>query len=242
MSDPAPSPQKILEPCRGRQGHCFDQALVPTFASVEQNVLSLRNGKACGQDGMTAELLQLHFAISARALLPVFVKWILGIQEPLEFREVSRGALSMPLGKKAAAAFTCSKFRAICCRVSRASSCTNTFARVFFALSNPTPSPRTSLAQCRRSVQPSPKPKTSLGQPNASQDSVVAAFCVLPSAPCGVLTPKRPYCDGVLQLFCFCKAFPPPTPRTTLRRCPRVVLLCRALSPTNTQNEPTTLS
>ena len=88
---------------------CFDLAVVPTLTAVEQNVLSLRRGKACGQDGLTAELLQLSAVASARALLPVFVKSILGVQEPVEFR----GGALMPLAKKAAAAFSCSKFRAI---------------------------------------------------------------------------------------------------------------------------------
>ena len=88
---------------------CFDFRLVPTLTSVEQNVLGLRKGKACGQDGFTAELLQLSAVASARALLPVFVKSILGVQEPVEFR----GGALMPLAKKAATAFTCSKFRAI---------------------------------------------------------------------------------------------------------------------------------
>ena len=88
---------------------CFDLAVVPTLTTVEQNVLSLRRGKACGQDGLTAELLQLSAVASARALLPIFVKSILGVQEPVEFR----GGALMPLAKKAAAAFSCSKFRAI---------------------------------------------------------------------------------------------------------------------------------
>ena len=88
---------------------CFDLGVVPTLTSVEQNVLGLRKGKACGQDGFTAELLQLSAIASARTLLPVFVKSILGVQEPVEFR----GGALMPLAKKAAAAFSCSKFRAI---------------------------------------------------------------------------------------------------------------------------------
>ena len=88
---------------------CFDLAVVPTLTSVEQTVLALKKGKACGQDGLTAELLQAHSALSARALLPVFVKSTLSIQEPIEFR----GGALMPLAKKATAAFTCSKFRAI---------------------------------------------------------------------------------------------------------------------------------
>eukprot|EP00439_Symbiodinium_sp_Y106_P080027 s853_g18.t2 len=119
-------------------GEKLEPGVVPTLTSVEQNVLGLRKGKACGQDGFTAELLQLSAIASARTLLPrkgkacgqdgftaellqlsaiasartllpVFVKSILGVQEPVEFR----GGALMPLAKKAAAAFSCSKFRAI---------------------------------------------------------------------------------------------------------------------------------
>ena len=91
------------------QTPCFDLAVVPTLTNVEQSVLGLKNGKACGQDGLTAELLKVHSQGAARALLPVFVKGILGVQEPLEFR----GGALMPLAKKASAAFDCTKFRAI---------------------------------------------------------------------------------------------------------------------------------
>ncbi|CAE7233843.1 unnamed protein product [Symbiodinium necroappetens] len=91
------------------QAPCFDLAVVPTLTSVEQSVLGLKHGKACGQDGLTAELLKVHSSGAARALLPVFVKGILGVQEPLEFR----GGALMPLAKKASAAFDCTKFRAI---------------------------------------------------------------------------------------------------------------------------------
>ena len=76
---------------------CFDLGVVPTLTSVEQNVLGLRKGKACGQDGFTAELLQLSAIASARTLLPVVVKSILGVQEPVEFR----GGALMPLAKTA---------------------------------------------------------------------------------------------------------------------------------------------
>ncbi|CAE7942908.1 unnamed protein product, partial [Symbiodinium necroappetens] len=91
------------------QTPCFDLAVVPTLTSVEQSVLGLKHGKACGQDGLTAELLKVHSRGAARALLPVFVKGILGVQEPLELR----GGALMPLAKKASAAFDCTKFRAI---------------------------------------------------------------------------------------------------------------------------------
>ena len=91
------------------QQPCFDFQIVPSLTTVEQSILSLKRGKACGQDGITAELLRHHTALSARALLPVFVKSILGAQEPVEYR----GGALMPLAKKASAAFSCAKFRAI---------------------------------------------------------------------------------------------------------------------------------
>ncbi|CAE7889137.1 hypothetical protein AK812_SmicGene17289 [Symbiodinium microadriaticum] len=91
------------------QQTCFDLSIVPTLTSVEQSILSLKRGKACGQDGLTAELLRNSTSLSARALLPVFVKSILGAQEPIEYR----GGALMPLAKKASSAFACAKFRAI---------------------------------------------------------------------------------------------------------------------------------
>ena len=91
------------------QQSCFDFRIVPSLTTVEQSILSLKRGKACGQDGITAELLRHSTAMSARALLPVFVKSILGAQEPIEYR----GGALMPLAKKASAAFSCAKFRAI---------------------------------------------------------------------------------------------------------------------------------
>ncbi|CAE7942657.1 CFDP2 [Symbiodinium necroappetens] len=87
----------------------FDFRIVPSLTTVEQSILSLKRGKACGQDGLTAELLRNSTALSARALLPVFVKSILGAQEPVEYR----GGALMPLAKKASSAFSCAKFRAI---------------------------------------------------------------------------------------------------------------------------------
>ncbi|CAE7403217.1 unnamed protein product [Symbiodinium sp. CCMP2592] len=97
----------------------FAIGVVPSLSSIEQIVLGLKRGKACGQDGVTAELLRASPALSARALLPVFVESVLAAQEPLEFR----GGTLMPLAKKASAAFSCSKFRPFYFRVCPAKSC-----------------------------------------------------------------------------------------------------------------------
>ncbi|CAE7291037.1 zntD [Symbiodinium sp. CCMP2592] len=71
----------------------FDRGLLPSLAELEASVLQLKRGKAAGADG----------------LLPLFVKSLLTLREPVEFK----GGALMTLAKKAAAAFTCDRYRSI---------------------------------------------------------------------------------------------------------------------------------
>ena len=90
-------------------GPVFELDAVPTLASMEATMLQLKRGRACGLDGITAELLQIDAVHFARCLLPVTVKSTLSLREPTAFR----GGHLMVLAKKALAAVECQDFRSI---------------------------------------------------------------------------------------------------------------------------------
>ncbi|CAE7337947.1 CFDP2 [Symbiodinium sp. CCMP2592] len=87
----------------------FDPLLLPSLGELEGSVLQLKRGKAAGPDGVTSELLKLAVPTAARQLLPLFVKSLLTLREPIEFK----GGALMTLAKKASAAFECDKYRSI---------------------------------------------------------------------------------------------------------------------------------
>ena len=74
----------------------FDCSAVPTLFQVEQVVLGLRNNRASGPDGITAEVLKTCAPVTTRQLLPVIVKTVLRLQEPVSWR----GGNLMVLAKK----------------------------------------------------------------------------------------------------------------------------------------------
>ena len=87
----------------------LDMRLLPTLAAVEQHILSAKVSKAVGPDGISAELLRLDVPITARQLLPVFLKSCLKVQEPVVFR----GGDLCCLAKKAGQVMTCEAYRSI---------------------------------------------------------------------------------------------------------------------------------
>ncbi|CAE7293014.1 CFDP2 [Symbiodinium sp. CCMP2592] len=87
----------------------FDPRLLPSLDELERSVLQLKRGKAAGPDGVTSELLKLAVPTAARHLLPLFVKSLLTLREPVEFK----GGALMTLAKKASAAFECDRYRSI---------------------------------------------------------------------------------------------------------------------------------
>ncbi|CAE7638887.1 CFDP2 [Symbiodinium sp. CCMP2592] len=87
----------------------FDPRLLPSLTELETSVLQLKRGKAAGPDGVTSELLKLAVPTAARQLLPLFVKSLLTVREPIEFK----GGALMTLTKKAASAFECDRYRSI---------------------------------------------------------------------------------------------------------------------------------
>ncbi|CAE7935509.1 rsmH, partial [Symbiodinium necroappetens] len=64
----------------------FDLSAIPTLTQAEQTILRLRNGKAAGPDGLTAEVYRLHPPTTARRLAPLLLKVSLRIQEPVGWR------------------------------------------------------------------------------------------------------------------------------------------------------------
>ena len=91
------------------QAPVFDLAALPTLMDLEQQLVALRNDKAAGPDGITAEVLKLNAASVARTLYPLCLKSALGVREPVDWR----GGCLMALAKKASAALDCSAFRSI---------------------------------------------------------------------------------------------------------------------------------
>ena len=87
----------------------LDVSLVPTLATLECNVLAAKSAKAAGPDGITAELLRLDAPITARQLLPVFLKACLKVQEPITFR----GGDLVCLAKRAGQVLQCDAYRSI---------------------------------------------------------------------------------------------------------------------------------
>ena len=87
----------------------FDLQVVPTLAQTEQVILRLRNGKAAGADGLTAELLKLSAPLSARSFLPVMIKTTMSLREPVSWR----GGDLILLAKRAGQAMACDGFRSI---------------------------------------------------------------------------------------------------------------------------------
>ena len=95
--------------CTPRDRPVFQIEAVPSLAAMEAVTLGLKAGKACGLDGVTAELLQLDSVRTTRALFPIALKSVLAVREPTAFRG---GHLAI-LAKKALAAVDCQDFRAI---------------------------------------------------------------------------------------------------------------------------------
>ena len=87
----------------------FDLHVVPAWGQTEQIVLGLRNQKAAGPDGISAELLKLHTASSARRLLPVLMKSAMRLREPTGWR----GGDLVVLAKKASTVLRCEHFRSV---------------------------------------------------------------------------------------------------------------------------------
>ena len=97
--------QRFVPPCDG----CFSVPALPTLRATEATLLRLQRGKACGVDGITAELLRLDVPTASRSLLPVMLKAALGAREPTAWR----GGHLVVLAKKAGAALDCASFRSI---------------------------------------------------------------------------------------------------------------------------------
>ncbi|CAE7435991.1 tyrP-A, partial [Symbiodinium necroappetens] len=95
--------------CTIIQARSLDVSLVPTLATVEKHILATKSARAAGPDGITAELLRLDAPITARQLLPVFLKASLHVQEPITFR----GGDLVCLAKRAGQALTCEAYRSI---------------------------------------------------------------------------------------------------------------------------------
>ncbi|CAE7849805.1 unnamed protein product [Symbiodinium microadriaticum] len=87
----------------------FSIDVLPTLAQTEQVILGLKNGKAAGADCLTAELLKLSVPDTARRLMPVMLKSVLALREPVAWR----GGDLILLAKKAGKALDCTGFRSI---------------------------------------------------------------------------------------------------------------------------------
>ena len=92
-----------------KEGFVFDLTCVPTLPQVEQLILNMAKGKAAGPDAVTIELLQLDTSLSARSLLPLYVKSSLSIHEPVHFK----GGHLITLAKRAGESFQCDAFRSV---------------------------------------------------------------------------------------------------------------------------------
>ncbi|CAE7712412.1 unnamed protein product [Symbiodinium sp. KB8] len=87
----------------------FDVDNVPSLGQLEQVLLRLKNGKAAGADGLTAEVLRLSPRDAARRLLPVIMKSTFALREPVSWR----GGDLVLLAKKAGLAMSCEGFRSV---------------------------------------------------------------------------------------------------------------------------------
>ena len=92
-----------------RSNSVFEWDALPTLRETECILHQQRSQKACGNDGITSELLKLCVSDAARSLLPVLAKTTLGLQEPSAFR----GGSLMTLAKKAATTCECKHYRSI---------------------------------------------------------------------------------------------------------------------------------
>ena len=90
-------------------GPVFDCRSLPTLGDIERQIVALQHGKASGSDGLTAEIYRISPTHAAVAVLPLFLKSCLEVQEPVEWR----GGCLVALAKKAAAALCCGNFRSI---------------------------------------------------------------------------------------------------------------------------------
>ena len=90
-------------------GPSFQLSMVPTLHELEQQMLRSKLHKACGPDGITAEIFRLSVPQIAKLLLPISLKASLGAREPVEWR----GGCLLCLAKKAQAALDCKAFRSI---------------------------------------------------------------------------------------------------------------------------------
>ena len=81
-------------------GPSFQLSMVPTLHELEQQMLRSKLHKACGPDGITAEIFRLSVPQIAKLLLPISLKASLGAREPVEWR----GGCLLCLAKKAQAA------------------------------------------------------------------------------------------------------------------------------------------
>ena len=90
-------------------GPSFQLSTVPTLQDLEQQMLRAKLHKACGPDGITAEIFRLSVPQIAKLLLPISLKASLGAREPTEWR----GGCLLCLAKRAQAALDCKAFRSI---------------------------------------------------------------------------------------------------------------------------------
>ncbi|CAE7837830.1 tyrP-A [Symbiodinium sp. CCMP2592] len=87
----------------------FNCGTLPTLCQTEQAIHGLHNNRAAGPDGTTAEVLKVSASHSTRQLMPLIVKTVLSIQEPVSWK----GGTLMVLAKKACAKLTCENYRSI---------------------------------------------------------------------------------------------------------------------------------
>ena len=87
----------------------FSVAALPTLYDLEQQLLKAKYGKACGPDGLTAEVFRVAVPPVAKLLFPICLKASLGLREPVEWR----GGCLYCLAKKAQAALECKSYRSI---------------------------------------------------------------------------------------------------------------------------------
>ena len=87
----------------------FTVASLPALQELEQQLLSAKYGKACGPDGLTAEVFRLSVPRVSKRLFPICLKASLGLREPSEWR----GGSLHCLAKRASAALECAGYRSI---------------------------------------------------------------------------------------------------------------------------------
>ncbi|CAE7879821.1 unnamed protein product, partial [Symbiodinium necroappetens] len=93
----------------GNADPVFSIRAIPSLTELEQQLLRAQYGKACGPDGLTAEVFRLSAPHVAKLLFPICLKASLSLREPSEWR----GGSLHCLAKKAQAALECSGYRSI---------------------------------------------------------------------------------------------------------------------------------